>query len=373
MKNALIIFENTLSGHKDKANELIEDLGYNLTFKELNDEKVKVDELLFDFLEVLKKLELLNNENTTSLIKALIRAKVKKEEEKLYQHINEMSVLRAKIEEQKNVIKNTISQNFYELKQSIEKSDFKEEISTSLNDAFLFEAEMLGILREIAESAFITTLEKGDDIELESSEIAKNLVYKTICELEFEKERILKSTQIVLNTAFELANESKNYAKELCIGVVKGTQEGIALGIEKFKTSFNYCTLEEDLSNKEKELIDIEYDFITLLRLEAKKSDEPVQSIIKNLLENELDTLFAKLKRLASESREQLLLMLNDLKKNPKINDFGKLAQSKINIFKKEISDLEQLTSERYKDFNTQEAKKLGINLWEKAKKFIGK
>lgn len=51
---------------------------------------------------------------------------------------------------------------------------------------------MLGILKETAESAFLTTLEKAEDIELTSSEIAKNLVYNAICEAHFEKERILK-------------------------------------------------------------------------------------------------------------------------------------------------------------------------------------
>lgn len=373
MENTLIIFENSLMNKKDKPSELIEKLSFNLALEELKDEKISISTLLFAFLEILKKLDLFNHENATCVIKALIRAKVKKEEEQFFSLMNEMSVLKNKIDAQKNIIKNTISHNFYELEQSIEKSVFKEELSSSLSEALLFDANMLDILKEIAESAFITTLEKGEDIELTSSEIAKDLVYKAICETGFEKERILRSSKIVLNSAFELANESKAYAKELCKGAIKGTQEGIALGIEKFKTSFAYCSLEDDLSIKEKELADIEYDFIMLLKLEAKSIENPAKDIVQSLLENELDTLFAKLKRLASESREQLMLMINDIKKNPKINDFSQLAQSKINIFKKEIDSLEKAAGEKYKDFNAKEAKKLGLSLWEKAKNFVRK
>ena len=96
-----------------------------------------------------------------------------------------------------------------------------------------------------------------------------------------------------------------------------------------------------------------------------------MRDILKNLLENELDTIFAKFKRLISESRAQILLSINELKKNPKVDDLSRLTQSKINVFKKEMSDLERVVGEKYKDFNTTQAKKLGISLWEKAKTLI--
>ena len=35
------------------------------------------------------------------------------------------------------------------------------------------------------------------------------------------------------------------------------------------------------------------------------------------------------------------------------------------------MSDLERVVGEKYKDFNTTQAKKLGISLWEKAKTLI--
>ncbi|EOH2052019.1 hypothetical protein ACLWQZ_002024, partial [Campylobacter coli] len=99
---------------------------------------------------------------------------------------------------------------------------------------------------------------------------------------------------------------------------------------EKFKTTLAYAKFEEDVSLKSKELIGIEDDFIALLKREIKEQKNPSKDIVENLLEHELDNLFAKFKRLAVESREQLLLVLNDIKKNPKINDFNRLTQRKL-------------------------------------------
>ncbi|EAH9133413.1 hypothetical protein IHG96_001259, partial [Campylobacter jejuni] len=158
-----------------------------------------------------------------------------------------------------------------------------------------------------------------------------------------------------------------------CLGVIKGTRDGIVLAMEKFKASLTYANFEEDVSLKSKELIGIEDDFIALLKKEIQLQNDPCKSIVENLLEHELDNLFAKFRRLAGESREQLILVLNDIKKNPKINDFNKLTQRKLNRFKQEIFELEKIASEKYKDLNSKKAKKLGVRLWEKAKKFVKK
>lgn len=237
----------------------------------------------------------------------------------------------------------------------------------------LYDIEILGLLKETAESAFITTLEKGENIELTSCEIAKNLVFNAICEGSFEKERILKISQVVLNAAFELANESKVFAYDLCIGAIYGVQEGISLAIEKFKASFAYSALEHDLKDKEKQLIDIEQELIQMLKKTSLELNSPVKDILKDLLENKFDTLFAKFKRLIQESREQILIKINELKQNPKIDDFSKLAQSKINLLAKELNELEKLASSKYKSLDKNNAKELGIRLWEKAKRLIKK
>lgn len=378
MKNTLIIFENSLSNlGKDEARDLLEDLSFNLAYKQIShnphETKKILNSLLVEFLTILKKLNFCDDENVSKVIKALVKASVADAQNSLYEYISEAELLNKQIENQKNLIKNQISDNFFEFESILQECSFCNEFSGGLNDAILFDIEMLGILKETAESAFLTTLEKAEDIELTSSEIAKNLVYNAICEAHFEKERILKISSIILNTAFEIANESMAYAKDLCLGVIKGTRDGIVLAMEKFKASLTYANFEEDVSLKSKELIGIEDDFIALLKKEIQLQNDPCRSIVENLLEHELDNLFAKFRRLASESREQLILVLNDIKRNPKINDFNKLTQRKLNHFKQEIFELEKIASEKYKDLNSKKAKKLGVRLWEKAKKFVKK
>ncbi|EAK0249395.1 MULTISPECIES: hypothetical protein [Campylobacter] len=378
MKNTLIIFENSLSNlGKDEASDLLEDLSFNLAYKQIShnphETKKVLNSLLVEFLTILKKLDFCDDENVSKVIKALVKASVADAQNSLYEYISEAELLNKQIENQKNLIKNQISDNFFDFENILQEYSFCNEFSDGLNDAILFDIEMLGILKETAESAFLTTLEKAEDIELTSSEIAKNLVYNAICEAHFEKERILKISSIILNTAFEIANESMAYAKDLCLGVIKGTRDGIVLAMEKFKASLTYANFEEDVSSKSKELIGIEDDFIALLKKEIQLQNDPCKSIVENLLEHELDNLFAKFRRLASESREQLILVLNDIKRNPKINDFNKLTQRKLNHFKQEIFELEKIASEKYKDLNSKKAKKLGVRLWEKAKKFVKK
>ncbi|MBW1456770.1 hypothetical protein AT930_06925, partial [Campylobacter jejuni] len=285
MKNTLIIFENSLSNlGKDEASDLLEDLSFNLAYKQIShnphETKKVLNSLLVEFLTILKKLDFFDDENVTKVIKALVKASIVDAQNSLYEYISEAELLNKQIENQKNLIKNQISDNFFEFENILQECSFCDEFSGGLNDAILFDIEMLGILKETAESAFLTTLEKAEDIELTSSEIAKNLVYNAICEAHFEKERILKISSIILNTAFEIANESMAYAKDLCLGVIKGTRDGIVLAMEKFKASLTYANFEEDVSLKSKELIGIEDDFIALLKKEIQLQNDPCKSIV---------------------------------------------------------------------------------------------
>ncbi|MCX2683067.1 hypothetical protein OQH60_04215 [Campylobacter sp. MIT 21-1685] len=372
MKNTLIIFENSvLNTEKKEVKTLLEDLSFNLASKQISQNPHKtqeiLDTLLLNFLTILKKLELFNDENVTKIIRGLTKASVQDIQNSLYKNLNEAEILKKQIQNQKIALKNQISKHFLEFENILQKNGFIDDLKQGLNDAILFDIETLGILKETAESAFLITLEKAEDIEFTSGEIAKSLVYNAICEAHFEKERILRISNIILNTAFELANESMAYAKDLCLGAIKGTQEGISFAMEKFKNSFKYAQFEEDLHLKNKELIGIEDDFIALLKTELTKQDNPCKDIIKNLLEQEFDNLFTKFKRLANESREQLVFALNEIKQNPKISDFTLFG------YKQLLHSKQEMIKEKYKDFNAQKAKKLGVRLWENAKNILKK
>ncbi|EAH8539557.1 hypothetical protein EWE98_06420, partial [Campylobacter upsaliensis] len=374
MKNTLMIFENSLSNlSPENVKEILEDLSFNLVYKQENQKANALNELLLGFLDILKKLGLFDEENVTKVIKAMVRASTKDAQNSLYALIAEAERLEGQIENYKISLKNQISHHFLEFEKILQESNFKNEFSKGLDGAILFDIEMLGILKETAESAFLTTLEKGEDIELTSEEIAKNLVYNAIFESHFEKERILQISSLVLNVVFELANESIVFAKDLVLGAVRGVSDGISLGIEKFKNSLTFIEFEEEIRLKSKELIGIEDDFVSLLKTEAKKQKNPSKELIERLIEEEFDSIFAKLKRFANENREQINFFLVELKKNPKINDFNEFAQRKMSNLNANFLKLEKRTSEKYKNLNIKKAKNLGFRLWERAKKFIHK
>ncbi|EPY1733579.1 hypothetical protein ACW983_001438 [Campylobacter upsaliensis] len=374
MKNTLMIFENSLSNlSPENVKEILEDLSFNLVYKQENQKANALNELLLGFLDILKKLGLFDEENVTKVIKAMVRASTKDAQNSLYALIAEAERLEGQIENYKISLKNQISHHFLEFEKILQESNFKNEFSKGLDGAILFDIEMLGILKETAESAFLTTLEKGEDIELTSEEIAKNLVYNAIFESHFEKERILQISSLVLNVVFELANESIVFAKDLVLGAVRGVSDGISLGIEKFKNSLTFIEFEEEIRLKSKELIGIEDDFVSLLKTEAKKQKNPSKELIERLIEEEFDSIFAKLKRFANENREQINFFLMELKKNPKINDFNEFAQRKMSNLNANFLKLEKRTSEKYKNLNIKKAKNLGFRLWERAKKFIHK
>ncbi|AJC87136.1 hypothetical protein [Campylobacter insulaenigrae] len=371
MKNLLLIFENSiLAAEKEQIPHLISELTFNLSYKKISTEYISNEILLTNFIQILEKLQLLNEENVTKIIQAITQARIENEKKVFFNYINELGKLKTKIEEQKDTIKNKICENFIDLENTLNVLNLKH-FNISINDAMLYDIEILGLLQETAENAFITTLEKGEDIELTSCEIAKNLVFNAICEGEFESKRILDISKVVLNAAFDLANESKLFTYDLCVGVIYGTQEGISLAIDKFKSNFAYCALEQDLKQKEKELIDIEYEFIQILKDISFSINNPVKDILKDLLDNKFDTLFAKLKRLIQENREQILIKITELKQNPKIDDFSKFAQNKLNVLAKEFNELEKIASKKYKNLDKLNAKELGKRLWEKAKKII--
>ena len=365
MKKEIVIFENSLLN--DNSEKMLEKLSFNIA---LNNKDEDINELLIECLNILEKLSLLNQKNVNIIIKSFIKAKVNDKKNKLYTLINEADLLNNKILNQKNIIKNQISNDYYDFKKNIEKSNFKDKISCNINDVLLFEIESLDILKEVCQSAFITTLEKNEDIEIYANEISKNLIYNVICEYNFNKDLILKNSQIILNSAFEIANEyNKNSAKALCIGVIKGIQEGIALGIDKFKISFRYCTLEEDLKLKEKELIEIESEFIEFIKLQSKICEQPVKSILKDLLSKDLDNLFAKFKRFVIDGKEELIYAIENFKKKTKMIDISELTEQKLHLLSKEFKKI----GEKYKDINNIEATKLGKNLFDKVKSLIKK
>lgn len=332
--------------------ELALDLGKK-KFKDIRDQNALNSELLATFgqmCEILKSEDLLNSKSVSNLIDGLIDAATESKEQFLYKLIYEKEQVEKQILTQKSDIKETIQSSLEAVKDYIQNSEFndKNEIIDKINDAMFFDLQMLEILKETTESAFLTTIEKGEDVADTSAEIAKNIVYGAINEGNFTKQRFLEISGSVIETATSIANEDHLFAKELINGAITGSKDGIAKAIEKFKDEMKFSPYSQNLIDSAKDLVGVEDDFIAMLRDLMTKAGEPSASIINDILESSLDNYFAKFKRIQNEMSDQLALRLEELKTNENVDKFVKSATMKFEELKRELNQKSEKLKENF-------------------------
>ncbi|ACZ13279.1 DUF6781 family protein [Sulfurospirillum deleyianum] len=390
MESIQHIFSATLKENKENSNlsQLIQELSFELSRKKiqrLKDEAMiqsRIGELFELYCKVLHDEGLKTPEMVERIIDGLLKAKSAEQEAFLYKTIYEKEQLEKSIFLQKQHIKNSIAETFHTLERHIAhiSHDTKEAALFALNDAKLKGVEMLGILKETAEEALITTLEKGSDIKDTTHAITKNLTYQTIQEGHFTKQRLLNISQTILKASMDIADEDVAHAKEILEGAVNGVRDGITKALEKFKNDLRYLPAEEietlfetDLPLLRKELLKLDEHFIIMLNVLASQSEGISATIIKEMVE-EMNSSVAKMKRTANEVKELLSDRIEGLKEE---------AEKKLESFKKDVNEFEKIASakvESLKQFEfegekakhvAQEAKKLGFRAWEVAKNMV--
>ncbi|AII14034.1 hypothetical protein CIG2463D_0160 [Campylobacter iguaniorum] len=348
-----------------------------------DDEKINLSKDYFDEICVcLSQNGKLTSNAISALSESFNKAITYDAEQYLYKIMYERDRLKKQISSQKDQIKSLMMLNCKVLEEYICSSNFenKEDLSKVLKDKLLDDLEMLGILKETTESAFLTTIEMGNDVEDTIKEIAKNIVYLAINEGELTKSRFMDIALVVVETAANLANESKIYAKEIVRGAINGSNDGITKAIEKYKDELKFAPDEicENLSLSIKELTKIEDDFVGILKSIANQNAEPASEIILEIVGDEYDSYSAKLKRISAEARAQIFEKIEELsQKSFKFGDVN--LDEKIVNLKKEIVELEKKAGEKLAQMKNsqtfenakEQAKKLGDRVYEAAKNLI--
>jgi len=386
MQSLQNIFSATLKENSENENlhSIISELTFELSKKKIqrlkDDKRIqkRLGELFEFYTRALQNENLKTSQNIDAIISGLVKAASYEKEEFLYKNIYEKEQLEKSIVKQKESIKTTIIGTLDILETHINKMDetITSESLKALHDTKLRSIEMLGILKETTSEAFLTTLEHAQDIEDTIFEITKNITYQTISEGEFTKNRFLDITSSIVEVAIELADEDQANAKELLVGTIHGTKEGLTKAIDKFKNDLKFAPeemetiLEKDLATIKKELFSVEEDFVNMLENSSKKSSGIAKEIINNLLENELNNSFAKIKRATTDTIEALSEKIDEL--NISESEFVKKAEKKIEELEKIASDKIELIKQNGKTKNvTKEAKRLGNHAWEVAKDAI--
>ena len=359
--------------------------------------KQKMNEL-YDKMD---KESLINAKNLKSAMEGINQALVSGEEKQLYELFDKRDEINRAIEAKREEIKNRLKISFEAAEEVVKDRDFgeKEEILELLNNAIIRETRMLGILKESAQIAFLTTLEGAKDVEETAGAIAKNMTYAAIRGGEFSKERMFEISKNIISAAGNLANEGHIFAKELIKGAINGTRDGILRAIEKLKDEAKFAPDELRLSSQLVHLKNIDEEFIALLKDLEKEFEGIAKDEIENVINSELDTSLAKFKRISEQAREQITSRIEELKSNDtakhminvaneklealkrELNDKSEKlklnfdANEKFEDIKKEIADFEKKANEKLEDLKQidikSEAKKIGDRAYQAAKDFL--
>ena len=387
MESTHTIFLATLKENKNNPDllKLIGELCFELSRKKiqrLKDEKNiqnRIGELFELYCKALHDEGLKTPKAVGKVIDGLLRASSHDKEELLYKTIYEKEHLEKSIFTQKQQIRSVIAQTFEVLENHIIhlQDDTKEGALLALSDAKLKGIEMLGILKETAQEAILTTLEKGSDVKDTVYEITKNLTFITINEGDFTYRRIVDVSRTIIEAGIDIADEDLGHAKEILDGAINGAKDGITKAIEKFKNDLRYSPSEEmeslletDLSILRKELLKVDEQFITMLEVLASQTEGISASIIKGMI-GEMNSSVAKIKRAANDAKEVIGERIDMLKGEAEkrfeslkkdVDNFEKKASAKVESFKNY-----EFESEKAKQV-ANDAKKLGFRAWEVAK-----
>jgi hypothetical protein len=214
--------------------------------------------------------------------------------------------------------------------------------------------DILDILSEITESAFIAAIENGENIEAAFREITRDLTHKTLREGYLTLERAKAVIEAIVSVASELATATPNIADEILRGAIYGTKKGLTQSIKIFKEQFEYLPDQVDarqlksMKQTFEDLHNTEAHFIQAIQHQANHSEQMVKEKMYYILER----MRPELSELVNISKETLLIV------GDRLGKFGKQA----------VIKGEQVLHSKAAG----EAKRMGVTVWDVAKGAVG-
>jgi hypothetical protein len=205
--------------------------------------------------------------------------------------------------------------------------------------------DLFDMLQEMVESAILTTLEKGYDIEETIEEITKEITFETLSEGSFSSIRIRQVMSNILTTSVEIADATPNRAEEIIKGTMKGLRAGFVKSINHFKKQLLFMPdeIRSSIMSDPSEL-----------RNELQRSDLLFTQMVQNLAQQSSSSSKAVLEKVSKEMHYDLEELLQISKETVDI------MKEK---FSKAVSKSSMLNSQTAK-----EAKRMGTQAWASAK-----
>ncbi len=213
--------------------------------------------------------------------------------------------------------------------------------------------DLLNLLEEMVESAIITTLEKGTNIEETLEELAKEITLQTLDEGIISAIRIRYVITTILKTAISVAEATPNSAHMILEGTIKGMRSGLIRALDRFKQKFMFTpdeakmVLIEDPHDLYNELHHTDALFIQSIEALAAQSSPNIKAVLEEIVSD----IRYDMQELVLISKETLEIL------GDKLSQLAKEAMQK--------------SSNLLQSKQAQDAKKMGVRAWNVARSVI--
>ena len=222
-------------------------------------------------------------------------------------------------------------------------------LQRDLHQIKLQSIDLFDMLEEMVESAILTTLEKGYDIEETVREIVKNITYETLNEGAMSTLRIRKIIYTILKSVISVAEATPNTAEDILRGALRGIRTGLVKSIKEFKQQLQYMP------------------------------DEIKTAILKDYSDfdelNQINLIFTQtIQSLSSTTDANTEAMLVRVSKDIHLDmdELIHISKETVEVMRDRLSSVTKEAFERgsraLQSAKAQEAKRMGIQAWSAAK-----
>lgn len=284
-------------------------------------------------------------------LKVLTRALLEEETAETQDSLEDLMAQKERIERQITRQRDDLQHLKYTLFNALETHMGEDAVQLEkLHHIKLQSIDLLDLLEEMIESAIITTLEKGSDVQETLHEIIKEITFETLNANVLNAVRIRRILSSILQSALNVAEATPNQANLILRGSMLGIRSALHKSIEKFRQYLLYIPEEvKALYRKEYQLIEDELGQIHTL----------FDQIIHSLSKHNSSDMIAKLSAIGTDIRfdtEELTILSHET---------VELLRSKLSRLKQEMSDR---SNRLLNSASAQEAKAMGARAWSVAK-----
>jgi len=305
-------------------------------------------ESIFKHLEKEWNTDIKNIESTqlTSLTSCVVTQSTKSLTTELEELLLQKERIERQLDKKTHELQSKKHQLFATLEELITEKGANSQTIAKLHSLELQSMDLLTLLEEMVESAIITTLEKGTNIEETLEELAKEIILHTLDEGILSAARIRHIISSILKISIDVAEATPNSAGIILEGTIKGMRKGLIRALERFKQKFAYTPDEakflliDDPQSLYNELHHTDALFLQTIEALAVQSSPSIKAELENILAD----IRYDMEELTLISKETLEIV------GDKLSVFAKDAMKKSSVI---------LKSDKAK-----EAKKLGVHAW---------